>query len=285
MRLVKKSAQLLTLSLRSFTYKDCWSKTRPVILSRLFLFQFPPLSSYFLLECEVKMFSLNFGQMWWRSIDWKEKERGIELLLPLLLQTLPVNTCAVVMVALTCLYGCDSVQFHSNISLWLDAFSFGKWILVQAHLLTNATVRVPAISINISSSFSKNFFNKVWECAHIINIQSISQQRGWHISMKGSGSERWTERPSSHFSISTLLGNKMADQMETEHLGHWQMLPWGHLAHSRLSTIISLSRAKPVEHKHTVIIPYIYSATCFQYTVRSKSINHSKQSPASWRFM
>lgn len=45
-----------------------------------------------------------------------------------------------------------------------------------------------------------------------------------------------------------LLKYKMADQMETEHLGHQQMLPRGHLAHSQLSAITSPIMAKPVQH-------------------------------------
>lgn len=48
------------------------------------------------------------------------------------------------------------------------------------------------------------------------------------------------EQPSSYFHTPRLLKYKMADQMETEHLGHQQMLPRGHLAHTHLSAIIAL---------------------------------------------
>lgn len=70
----------------------------------------------------------------------------------------------------------------------------------------------------------------------------------------------------------------MADQMERQHLRHQQMLPWGHLAQSHLSTIISLIMAKPVQHVYTAVSYALNTNQIFWPNRTKKDINHRKQS-------
>lgn len=110
-----------------------------------------------------------------------------------------------------------------------------------------------------SSVSTVNNYGRLGSLKHMLLKYYLTGRKA--KSFNGPGSKREKEQPSSHLSTLRLLKYKMADQMETEHLRHQQMLPWEHLAYSHLFTIISLITEKPVQHMYTAV-SYFYSTKC-----------------------